>query len=103
MKKALKKGSGAENVNDNVDFKTMIVLAIAISIDALAGGISFAFLNVNIWLIAPIIGIVTFVISLADVKAGNKFGEKYENKAHLIGGLILIFMGTKILIEHLTQ
>ncbi len=90
-----------EKKNDNIDFKTMIVLAIATSIDALAVGITFAFFNVNVMLSAFIIGIVTFVISLLGVKIGNKFGDKYQNKAEFTGGLILIVLGLKILLEHL--
>lgn len=94
-------GSDTENCNDNVDFKTMIVLAIATSIDALAVGITFAFLEVNIWLSTLAIGIITFIISIIGVKIGNKFGDKYERKAETVGGLILILIGIKILIEHL--
>lgn len=90
-----------ENHNDSVDFKTMIILAIATSIDALAVGITFAFLRVNMILPVIMIGIVTFIISVAGVKIGNKFGNKYERKAEVVGGLILIFMGLKILLEHL--
>ena len=90
-----------ENCNDNVDFKTMIVLAIATSIDALAVGITFAFLQTNILIAALTIGIITFVISVLGVKIGNRFGDKYERKAETVGGLILILMGTKILLEHL--
>lgn len=93
--------SEPENRNDNVDFKTMIVLAIATSIDALAIGITFAFLNTNIILAALIISVVTFITSILGVKIGNKFGDKYERKAETVGGLILIFMGIKILLEHL--
>ena len=91
----------SENINDDVNFKTMIVLAIATSIDALAIGISFAFLQTNILIAALIIGIITFVLSLLGVKIGNKFGDKYERKAETVGGLILILMGFKILLEHL--
>lgn len=90
-----------ENCNDNVDFKTMIVLAIATSIDALAVGITFAFLNVNLIISAILIGIITFIISLIGVKIGNKFGSKYENKAEFFGGFVLILIGAKILLEHL--
>lgn len=90
-----------ENCNDNVDFKTMVVLAIATSIDALAIGITFAFLKTNILLSVFIIGIVTFIISLIGVKIGNKFGSKYEKKAEIAGGIILILIGLKILVEHL--
>ena len=87
--------------NDNVDFKSMIVLAIATSIDALAIGITFAFLKCNIVFSVTCICITTFLLSLIGVKIGNIFGAKYEKKAQLIGGLILILLGIKILLEHL--
>ncbi len=90
-----------ENVNDTVDVKTMLILAIATSIDALAVGITFAFFKVNILFAAVLIGMVTFLLSIFGVKLGNKFGDKYERKSEIAGGLILIFMGTKILLEHL--
>jgi len=91
----------SEELNDKVDFKTMIILAIATSIDALAVGITFAFLKTNILLSVLIIGIITFCICVFGVKIGNKFGSKYGNKAELFGGILLIFLGTKILLEHL--
>ena len=81
--------------------KTMIILAVATSIDALTVGVTFAFFNVNILLAAFIIAIVTFALSLVGVKIGNRFGNKYESKAEIMGGIILAFMGLKILIEHL--
>lgn len=90
-----------EKKNDKVDFKTMIVLALATSIDALAVGITFAFFDVNLLLAVAIIGIITFIISILGVKIGNKFGDKYQNKAELIGGIILVILGIKILLEHL--
>lgn len=90
-----------EGKDDRVDFKTMIVLAVATSIDALAIGITFAFLNVNIMLSVSCIGIITFAISLIGVKIGNRFGDKFQNKAELLGGIILIILGLKILLEHL--
>ena len=90
-----------EKKNDKVDFKTMIVLALATSIDALAVGITFAFFDVNLLLAVAIIGIITFIISIFGVKIGNKFGDKYQNKAELIGGIILVILGIKILLEHL--
>ncbi len=90
-----------ENYNDNVDFKTMSVLSIATSIDALAVGITFAFLDVNLPMAVTIIGIITFIMSLIGVKIGNKFGCKYEKKAQIAGGSVLIFIGLKILLEHL--
>ena len=90
-----------ENVNDDVGFKTMIILAIATSIDALAVGITFAFLNVNLILAVSLIGIITFIISVIGTKIGNRFGDKYERKAEIVGGIILIFLGIKILLEHI--
>ena len=89
------------NNNDLVDIKTMLPLAIATSIDALAVGITFAFLKINILTSSLTIGITTFITSYIGVKIGNKFGTKYEAKAKLIGGIILIIMGIKILLEHL--
>jgi len=90
-----------EKRNDNVDFKTMVVLAIATSIDALAVGVTFAFFEVNILIAISIIGIITFIISIFGVIIGNKFGDKFQNKAELAGGIILIIIGLKILLEHL--
>ena len=87
--------------NENVDFKTMFILALATSIDALTIGVTFAFLDVNILLAATIIGVVTFLLSLMGVKIGNRFGSKYEAKAEILGGIILVFMGIKILVEHM--
>ena len=91
----------SDKVNDNIDVKTMILLAIATSIDALAVGITFAFLKVNLILAISLIGIVAFALSVIGTKIGNRFGDKYGNKACLVGGVILILMGIKILIEHL--
>ncbi len=90
-----------EKRNDDVGFKTMIILAIATSIDALAVGITFAFLNVNLYEAAMFIGIITYIMSLIGVKVGFKFGDKFQNKAELCGGIILILIGSKILFEHL--
>lgn len=86
---------------DSIKFKDMIILAIATSIDALAVGITFAFLKVNIIIAIILIGCITFIISVIGVKVGNIFGNKYEKKAEFAGGLILIFLGIKILLEHL--
>ena len=91
-----------ENRNDRADFKTMIVLAIATSIDALAVGITFAFFEVNLWLASLIIGVITFCLSFIGVVIGNKFGDKFQNRAELAGGFILIVIGLKILVEHLS-
>lgn len=90
-----------EKRNDKVDFKTMLVLAIATSIDAMAVGVTFAFLKTNLVLAISIIGIITFIISVLGVIIGNKFGDKFQNKAELIGGIVLIIIGLKILLEHL--
>ena len=90
-----------EKSDDSIKFKDMLILAIATSIDALAVGITFAFLKVNVGVAVSLIGIITFVISVAGVKIGNVFGCKYEKKAELAGGLILILLGVKILLEHL--
>lgn len=84
-----------------LDHKELVVLAIATSIDALAVGITFAFLDTPILPAIAIIGITTFIISAIGVAAGNFFGSKYKNKAEIAGGLILILIGLKILLEHL--
>lgn len=94
-------GDEEESLNDKVDFKTMVILAIATSIDALAIGVTFAFLNVNIIFASLLICVITFVISYFGVVFGNKFGDKFGSKAELVGGIILILMGLKILLEHL--
>ena len=85
---------------DRVDVKEIFTLAIATSIDALAVGISFAFLQVDIVKAASVIGITTFLLSAAGVAVGNIFGAKYEKKATLAGGIILVLIGLKILLEH---
>ena len=90
-----------ESSNDAVDFKTMFLLAIATSIDALAVGVTYAFLQVRIVPAVSFIGIITFTLSIVGVKIGNVFGLKYKSKAELTGGIILIVMGIKILLEHL--
>ncbi len=87
--------------NDSIDIKTMLLLAIATSIDALTVGVTLAFLNVSIFTSAISIGIITFLLSMIGVKIGNIFGDKYEKSAQLVGGIILILIGTKILFEHL--
>lgn len=86
---------------EKFDLKELFILAIATSIDALAVGITFAFLQVNIWMPISLIGVTTFGLSIVGVMIGNKFGEKYKSKAELAGGIILILIGFKILIEHL--
>lgn len=90
-----------EQADDSIAVKEMFMLAVATSIDALAVGITFAFLNVHIVSAAAMIGVCTFLISFAGVKIGNIFGTKYKSKAELAGGIILILLGFKILFEHL--
>lgn len=87
--------------NDDFSFKAMLPLAVATSIDALAVGISFAFLGVDIVTAALLIGATTFVLSGAGIFVGNIFGSKYKSKAELAGGIVLILIGVKILLEHL--
>ena len=82
-------------------FKTMLTLAVATSIDALAVGVTFAFLNVSIVPAVLLIGATTFVCSAVGVKIGNVFGNRFESKAEFLSGLVLIAIGLKILIEHL--
>ena len=90
-----------EKEDDSLDIKTMFLLAVATSIDALAVGITFAFLDVHIIAAVSFIGVTTFVISAIGVKIGNVFGTKYKSKAEFAGGAILILLGVKILLEHL--
>ncbi len=82
-------------------FFTLLVMAIATSIDALAVGVTFAFLKVNVWIAVSIIGATTFSFSLVGVGIGVKVGDKFKNKAEILGGVILILLGVKILLEHL--
>lgn len=90
-----------DKLNDSFSFKTMLPLAIATSIDALAVGVTFAFLKVEIFSAVLFIGLTTFVLSAIGVKIGNVFGTKFKSKAELAGGCVLILMGLKILLEHL--
>lgn len=99
IKEALSKEKSPENAS--LDIKTMFILAIATSIDALAVGITFAFLSVRIVPAVSFIGIITFTLSAIGVKIGNVFGSRYKSKAEIAGGIILIGMGIKILLEHL--
>lgn len=87
--------------NDRFDFKTMLPLAVATSIDALAVGVTFAFLRVNIVPAVSFIGCITFLLSAIGLKAGNIIGAKNRSRAEFAGGLVLILMGIKILLEHL--
>ena len=93
---------GCEEHNADLSVKTMFVMAVATSIDALAVGISLAMVgNVNIFNAVALIGVTTFVLSAIGVRVGNVFGSRYEKKAEIVGGVILILLGVKILLEHL--
>ena len=98
IKEALSKEE--EKADDSLAFKAMLVLAIATSIDALAVGITFAALKVNIIPAVLLIGLTTFILSAIGVKVGNVFGIKYKSRAELAGGIVLILLGVKILLEH---
>lgn len=91
----------SNDVNDSFSVKSMLLLAVATSIDALAVGVTFAFLNVQIASAVSIIGATTFVLSVIGIKVGNVFGAKFKSKAELAGGIVLVLMGIKILLEHL--
>ncbi len=106
LKEALEKqeecGCCSDAHNADLGARTMFVMAVATSIDALAVGISLAMAgNVNIWLSVALIGVTTFCFSAAGVKIGSIFGAAFEKKAQLAGGLILILIGLNILLEHL--
>ena len=107
LKEAFEKGCDCENHNDDMSFKTMFVMAIATSIDALAVGISLAMTGVpvrgegNIFFTVILIGLTTCLFSSVGVKIGNIFGSRYEKKAQVVGGVVLVLLGVKILLEHL--
>ena len=102
FEKEEKKEEDKEDSSSPLAFKTMLTMAIATSIDALAVGISFGILpDVNITVAVSSIGIITFILSSVGVKIGNVFGAKYKSKAEFAGGLILVLLGIKILLEHL--
>ena len=84
-----------------LDLRELVMLAVATSIDALAVGITFAFLRVDIAVSVGLIGITTFVLSIVGVAVGHRFGAKYEKPATIVGGIVLILIGLKILLEHL--
>ena len=90
-----------EQLDSSFDFKAMLPLAVATSIDALAVGVTFAFLQVQIVPAVSFIGITTFALSAIGVGVGARFGSQFGSKAELAGGVILIAMGAKILLEHL--
>lgn len=102
LKEAFSKCESCEDHDADLSFKAMFVMAVATSIDALAVGISLSMAgNVNIWIAISLIGVVTFVMCALGVKIGNIFGSRFEKKAQIAGGVILILLGTKILLEHL--
>ena len=102
VKEALSKDGEAEADNGSFAFRNMLLLAVATSIDALAVGVTFALLpGVSIVAAVSFIGATTFLLSAAGLKAGNVFGLRYKSRAELTGGIILILMGGKILLEHL--
>ena len=90
-----------EQPDSSFGFRTMLPLAVATSIDALAVGVTFAFLNVSIIPAVLLIGATTFALSAGGLQVGNVFGTRYKSKAELVGGIILICLGGKILVEHL--
>lgn len=100
IREALKQGE-EEEADECLDVRTMLGLAVATSIDALAVGVTFAFLKVSIVPAVSFIGVITFTLSVAGVKIGNVFGTKYQSGAELAGGIILVAIGCKILLEHL--
>ena len=103
LKEAFEAKDEADAADADLSVKTMFTMAVATSIDALAVGISLAMAgNVNILYAVILIGITTFALSAAGVKIGSIFGDKYEKKAEITGGIILILLGVKILIEHLS-
>ena len=102
LKEAFCTCSDCEEHDDDLSFKTMLVMAVATSIDALAVGISLAMAgDVNIFLAVLLIGVITFSLSALGVKIGNVFGSRFEKKAQIAGGVILIVLGAKILLGHL--
>ena len=97
----IRESRSEEKVDNSMTVKSMLLLAIATSIDALAVGVTFAFLEVNIIYAVLFIGTITFLCSAAGVKIGSLFGLKYKAKAEICGGIILIVIGVKILLEGL--
>ena len=101
VREALSKDKDDDEANDDFGFKTMLLLAIATSIDALAVGVTFALEGTDIALAAGLIGLTTFTLSPIGLLVGNRFGLRYKSKAELVGGLVLIGIGLKILLEGL--
>lgn len=101
LREAFRKGCDCEEHTDDMSAKTMFVMAIATSIDAMAAGISMAMDKINIWLAATLIGLITCGLCTVGVKIGSVVGCRYEKKAQAAGGIVLILLGLKILLEHL--
>ena len=97
----IKESFNDEMVDDSFDFKTMFLLSIATSLDALAVGVTFAFLDVSLIIAVILIGFITFALSVLGVKIGNLFGSKYRRISCVLGGIILIVLGIRIFLEHL--
>lgn len=90
-----------EDLDASLDFKTMLLLSIATSLDALSVGMTISLLNINIFFAVSVIALITFLFSFFGVKIGSKFGNKYKTKAEVVGGIILILIGLKILLQYL--
>lgn len=100
---AIEEGDECVACNDRLEVKELVGLSVATSIDALAVGVSFSFLQVSILPSIVLIGITTFILSVFGVALGNRFGVKYKSKAEIMGGIVLIFIAFKILLEHLNM
>lgn len=87
---------------NDLDARELVVLSVATSIDALVVGISLPMMGIPIWLASPVIGVTTFLLSLAGFAIGNRFGARYERSSAILGGVVLVLLGVKILIEHLS-
>lgn len=101
IREAMTESEEVTETSDVIDWGEVLMLAIATSIDALSVGIAFASLSVNIWLSVALIGVTTFIFSVAGVFIGNQFGMRYQKPAQIAGGTILILIGLKVLLEHL--
>ncbi len=94
-------GGADEDAARRLDVKRLLLLSFATSVDALAVGISFAFLDVNIWAAVGLVGVTTLVLSVAAVLIGHRVGARFKKPAELAGGVVLVFIGTQVLLEHL--
>ena len=103
IRESLKSCDCGEEMDDDFSFKAMLPLAVATSIDAMASGVTFALMQIGRMIVPAVlfIGCITFMLSAIGLKVGNVFGVKYKNRAELFGGVVLVLMGLKILLEHL--